>query len=159
MKNKNQKYCECCGQPIIDYKVTFTKRNLVWLYALGWIGKHKYANEGYWVNYKEVHELVAKHFGKTVNGKWKPMELSAYGRMGENPWNLIESNNSTKEKFRANGDWRLTSDGIKLINNQIQILEIVKFKFDGYYETSRLIYAKEVKQINFAELTDLFNSF
>lgn len=159
MDRKDVKYCECCGQPIIDYKVTFTKRNLIWLYALGWLGKHKNAENDYWVNYKDVHELVAKHFGKTVNGKWKPMVLSAYGTMGNAPWELIENNNHGKEKFKSQGEWRLTMKGINFINNKIQIPEIAKFNSNGCYETSRLIYAREVKQLNFAELVDKFNSF
>ena len=159
MINKNVKFCECCGQPIIDYRVTLTKRNLIWLYALGWLGKSKYSDTGYWVNYKEVHELVAKNFGREINGKWKPMVISGYSKMADKPWELIENSDIDKEKWKSRGDWRLTSKGISFINNKIQVPEIARFKFDGCYSTSRLIYAHEVKGVNFNDLTDLFNSF
>jgi hypothetical protein len=159
MEKKKQEYCECCGQPVINYKTTFTKRNLIWLYSLGWIGKYKNADNNYWTNYKEVHELVGKNFGKFVNGKWKPMVLSAYGRMADAPYQLIENDNDDKEKFRSKGDWRLSEKGIAFINNKIQIPEEAHYNHEGCYKHSRMIYAHEVKGINFQELVDLFNSF
>ena len=61
MENKNQEYCSCCGQPIKNYKMTFTSRNVIWLYTLGWIGKNKYKDSGFWVNYKEVHEFCRRN--------------------------------------------------------------------------------------------------
>jgi hypothetical protein len=33
------------------------------------------------------------------------------------------------------------------------------FRHDGCYKTSRMVYARELKGVNFQELTDLFNSF
>ena len=155
----NQKICECCGQPIIDYKVTLTKRNLIWMYALGWLGKHENAEKNNWTNYKDVHTLVAKHFGKEVDGKWRPMVVTSYGRMSDFPWSLIENDNEGRKKFKSKGDWRLTAKGIDFINNKVQVPEIAYFRFDGCYDSNRLVYAKELKGINFAELTDLFNSF
>jgi hypothetical protein len=155
----NQIYCETCCQPIVDYKVTLTKRNLIWLMALGHIGKYDKANENNWVNYREVQDLVAKHFGKWVDGKWKPMLLTAYGCMSDNPWWLIENHNESKQKFRSKGDWRLTQAGIQFLRNEIQVPEMAWFRHDGCYKTSRMVYARELKGVNFQELTDLFNSF
>ena len=159
METRNVEMCQHCGQPVKNYKMSFTKRNLIWLYALGYIGKTKYIKDGYWVNYKEVHELVAKNFGKTVEGKWKPMVISSYGKMGEAPYELIEDNNNNKYKYASKGDWRLTKKGIDFINNKIQIPEIAHYNHDGCYKSSRMIYANEVKNLNFQELVNLFNSF
>ena len=159
METKTQKYCETCGQAIVDYKITLTKRNLIWLYALGYIGKKKYSKEGYWVNYKEVHELCAKKFGKMVDGKWKPMVLSSYSTMSQFPWLLIENSDKTDEKYKSTGSWKLTKAGIDFINNKIQVPEMAWFTHTGHYKSSRLIYAHEVKGVNFQELVDLFNSF
>jgi hypothetical protein len=160
MAENYEEFCECCGQPITNYKVTITRRNLIWLFVLGKIGKTKYSEDDYWVNYKEVHEVVARSFGKTVNGKWKPMVLSGYSKMGKDPWNLIEKHHdSGVQKFKRNGDWRLTSRGIAWLNNKITIPEIAWFNKGGCYKHSHPIYAKDVKDVNFTELIDTFNSF
>lgn len=156
---KNVNLCECCGQPIVDYKVTLTKRNLIWLMALGYLGKYETAERENWVNYKDVHALVSKHFGKMVDGQWRPMAVTSYGRMADNPWNLIENFSEDKTKFKRNGDWRLTPKGIAFINNKIQVPEMAYYRWDGCYRESRLVYANELKGINFQELTDKFNSF
>jgi hypothetical protein len=140
--------------------MTFTKRNLIWLYALGLIGKRKYGDNDYWVNYKEVHKLVGEKFGKfDENGVWKPMVLSSYGRMADKPYELIENDNQYKEKFKSKGDWRLSKKGILFINDSIQIPEEAQYNWQGCYNTSRMIFANEVKAINFTGLVEEFGTF
>lgn len=153
------KICECCGQVIVDYKVTLTKRNLIWLMALGYIGKYQDGTSK-WVNYKDVHTMVAKNFGKWVDGKWKPMVVTSYSKMAQAPWKLIENDNGgIKTKYRSKGDWRLTPDGMKFINNLIQVPEIAHYNKDGCYYHSRMVFAKDLKGVNFAQLVEIFKSF
>lgn len=151
---EDKKYCECCGQPIVNYKVTLTYRNLVWLFSLAYLGKHKTIKSSpndYSINYKEVHDFVATNF--------KGMVVSSYATMGLYPWELITKTSSTSEKFKSNGEWELTSKGIKFLNGLISVPETLYFNWEGCYKVKGNVSANQLKKVNFQELVERFKSF
>lgn len=150
---KENKYCECCGQKITDYKVTLTQRNVIWLLALGLLSrKQKNETGNPYVNYKDVHSFVKEHFqGKVV---------SSYAVMSKYPWNLIQTPSYNEKQFNKSGCWKLTKIGYDWLSNRVALPEYVWFNPDGAYEISdKTIYAKETKDIKFFDLINTFKTF
>jgi hypothetical protein len=158
-RGSKQEFCTCCGQPIIDYPVTLTHRNLKWLLALGYLSHMKGGVDQY-VSYRDVHALIAKKF---VGKSGKPMVVSSYSVMSLKPWEFIESKtlieSADKRKYVSVGEWRLTPAGLNFVNNALSVPETAYFRHDGCYFTERSVCASELKLVNFQELITYFKSF
>ena len=144
------KVCECCGQVIIDYKVTITRRNVLWLMSLSYLSKTKFIDQDGFVHYSDVHKFVKSKFDGIV--------VSSYGTMGSYPWNLIEQC-KPNPKFKSNGLWKLTPIGQDFIYGKIKIVEASYFNHDGCYNYIGEVGLNDLKSCNFKELVEIFNSF
>ncbi|MEE8428315.1 MAG: hypothetical protein V3S33_02275, partial [Gammaproteobacteria bacterium] len=91
--------CSCCGQKVKKYHRRLTSSMSVGLIRLSRLGGFS--------NYHHVSELKISGTG----GKFAQLKR----------WGLIEEQENDDTKKRKSGWWRITTNGLKFINNEIRV--------------------------------------
>lgn len=110
--------CPHCGEQIPQFKTypfSITKRSGTFLTALKNVSMNVNNEPDNYIHYSEIIKAQKEMFGHN---------LTSYSMLAANPFNLIMKNRY------ANGQWKLTQDGIDFLNGKLNIPKTVVFRTD-----------------------------
>lgn len=150
--------CPICGKSTAPYTITFSRRQLVYLFSLIFLSKKKMDEEGD----EYVHHKVINHFCngmfKTIKGvnKGRGIDFTSYSPSLTNaPWYCMQKRDDVTD-----GCYKPTEFCFELCRGHIQFPETIDILNREIVRFSqKKIYAHQAKDVNFQELLDYYKTF